>query len=106
MTHLYDYILKPPWSMYRRSMAALPPVARLSVAPMVTPRFVTIHSFSMTMLTRYDSQQMDWTDRHYRFMMRMITKETLLFTEMVVDQTVRERYCCKKCKVMGACEGV
>ncbi|OWZ04169.1 TRNA-dihydrouridine synthase [Phytophthora megakarya] len=46
-------------------MAALPPVARLSVAPM-----------------------MDWTDRHYRFMMRMITKETLLFTEMVVDQTL------------------
>ncbi|RLN94187.1 hypothetical protein BBJ28_00017514, partial [Nothophytophthora sp. Chile5] len=30
---------------------------------------------------------MDWTDRHYRFMMRMITKETLLYTEMVVDQT-------------------
>jgi tRNA-dihydrouridine synthase A len=35
---------------------------------------------------------MDWTDRHYRFMMRMITKETLLFTEMVVDQTV-SRHC-------------
>ncbi|RLN06175.1 hypothetical protein BBJ28_00010146 [Nothophytophthora sp. Chile5] len=31
---------------------------------------------------------MDWTDRHYRFMMRMITKETLLYTEMVVDQTL------------------
>ncbi|KAL7694246.1 putative tRNA-dihydrouridine synthase, aldolase-type TIM barrel, DUS-like, FMN-binding protein [Plasmopara halstedii] len=31
---------------------------------------------------------MDWTDRHYRFMMRMITKETLLFTEMIVDQTL------------------
>ncbi|KAE8913244.1 hypothetical protein PF005_g21920 [Phytophthora fragariae] len=46
-------------------MAALPPVARLSIAPM-----------------------MDWTDRHYHFMMRMITKETLLFTEMVVDQTL------------------
>ncbi|CAH0474217.1 unnamed protein product [Peronospora belbahrii] len=46
-------------------MAALPPIARLSIAPM-----------------------MDWTDRHYRFMMRMITKETLLYTEMVVDQTL------------------
>lgn len=34
--------------------------------------------------------QMDWTDRHYRFMMRMITKRTLLFTEMLVDQTVRK----------------
>jgi hypothetical protein len=34
-------------------------------------------------------RQMDWTDRHYRFMMRMITKRTLLFTEMLVDQTVR-----------------
>ncbi|ETI51765.1 hypothetical protein L914_04764 [Phytophthora nicotianae] len=51
--------------MLRRTMAALPPVTRLSIAPM-----------------------MDWTDRHYRFMMRMITKETLLFTEMVVDQTL------------------
>lgn len=35
--------------------------------------------------------QMDWTDRHYRFMMRLITKRTLLFTEMLVDQTVRSR---------------
>lgn len=41
------------------------PASRLSIAPM-----------------------MDWTDRHYRFMMRMITKETLLFTEMMVDQTL------------------
>lgn len=32
---------------------------------------------------------MDWTDRHYRFMMRLITKSTLLYTEMLVDQTVR-----------------
>lgn len=32
---------------------------------------------------------MDWTDRHYRFMMRLITKNTLLYTEMLVDQTVR-----------------
>lgn len=31
---------------------------------------------------------MDWTDRHYRFMMRLITKKTLLFTEMLVDQTL------------------
>ncbi|CAI5735350.1 unnamed protein product [Hyaloperonospora brassicae] len=51
--------------MIRRTMATLPPVARLSIAPM-----------------------MDWTDRHYRFMMRMITKETLLYTEMIVDQTL------------------
>lgn len=26
---------------------------------------------------------MDWTDRHYRYFMRMITKKTLLYTEMV-----------------------
>lgn len=26
---------------------------------------------------------MDWTDRHYRFFMRLITKKTLLYTEMV-----------------------
>lgn len=32
---------------------------------------------------------MDWTDRHYRFMMRLITRNTLLYTEMLVDQTVR-----------------
>ncbi|KAJ0397480.1 hypothetical protein P43SY_006164 [Pythium insidiosum] len=44
---------------------ATPSVARLSVAPM-----------------------MDWTDRHYRFLMRLITKRTLLFTEMLVDQTL------------------
>ncbi|DBA01239.1 TPA: hypothetical protein N0F65_010831 [Lagenidium giganteum] len=40
-------------------------VARLSVAPM-----------------------MDWTDRHYRFLMRLITRKTLLYTEMLVDQTL------------------
>ncbi|TDH71804.1 hypothetical protein CCR75_003530 [Bremia lactucae] len=51
--------------MSRPIMAACAPVSRLSIAPM-----------------------MDWTDRHYRFMMRMITKETMLFTEMVVDQTL------------------
>ncbi|RLN60840.1 hypothetical protein BBJ29_001868 [Phytophthora kernoviae] len=54
------------------STMASQPVARLSIAPMW-----------LTLLL-----QMDWTDRHYRFMMRMITKETLLFTEMVVDQTL------------------
>ncbi|QIW09781.1 tRNA dihydrouridine(20/20a) synthase DusA [Francisella sp. LA112445] len=26
---------------------------------------------------------LDWTDRHYRYMMRLITKETMLYTEMV-----------------------
>jgi len=33
--------------------------------------------------------QMEWTDRHYRFMMRHITRRTQLWTEMVVDDTVR-----------------
>ena len=31
---------------------------------------------------------MDWTDRHFRFMMRQITKRTLLYTEMVTAQAV------------------
>ena len=31
---------------------------------------------------------MEWTDRHYRFMMRLITKKTILYTEMVVDDTI------------------
>ncbi|RHY21777.1 hypothetical protein DYB25_007876 [Aphanomyces astaci] len=35
---------------------------------------------------------MDWTDRHYRYMMRLITRRTLLYTEMVVDATVCDSY--------------
>lgn len=31
---------------------------------------------------------MDWTDRHFRFMMRLITRRTLLYTEMVTAQAV------------------
>ena len=26
---------------------------------------------------------LDWTDRHYRYMMRLITKHTTLYTEMI-----------------------
>ncbi|KAH9091434.1 hypothetical protein Ae201684P_010980 [Aphanomyces euteiches] len=51
--------------MIRRLMTADYAPTRLSVAPM-----------------------MDWTDRHYRFMMRQITRKTLLYTEMVVDETL------------------
>jgi tRNA-dihydrouridine synthase A len=29
-----------------------------------------------------------WTDRHYRFLMRQLTRETLLYTEMVMDAAV------------------
>lgn len=36
-----------------------------------------------------DYTQMEWTDRHYRFLMRGITRHTQLYTEMVVDATVR-----------------
>jgi hypothetical protein len=32
---------------------------------------------------------MEWTDRHYRFLMRGVTRHTQLYTEMVVDSTVR-----------------
>ncbi len=31
---------------------------------------------------------MDWTDRHYRFFMRQITKRTLLYTEMVTTGAI------------------
>ena len=31
---------------------------------------------------------MDWTDRHYRFLMRGITRCATLYTEMIVDTTV------------------
>jgi tRNA-dihydrouridine synthase A len=31
---------------------------------------------------------MDWTDRHYRFFMRQITKHTLLYTEMVTTGAI------------------
>jgi tRNA-dihydrouridine synthase A len=33
---------------------------------------------------------MEWTDRHYRYMMRGLTQHTQLYTEMIVDGTVRE----------------
>ncbi len=41
------------------------PAYRLSIAPM-----------------------MDWTDRHYRYFMRLITKRTLLYTEMVTTGAI------------------
>lgn len=31
---------------------------------------------------------MEVTDRHYRYMMRLLTRRTLLYTEMVVDSTI------------------
>lgn len=31
---------------------------------------------------------MEWTDRHYRFLVRLLTKRTRLYTEMVVDKTL------------------
>lgn len=31
---------------------------------------------------------MDWTDRHFRYLLRLITKRTLLYTQMVVDQSI------------------
>ncbi len=32
---------------------------------------------------------MEWTDAHYRMMMRSLTRKTVLYTEMVVDETVK-----------------
>lgn len=31
---------------------------------------------------------MDWTDRHYRYFMRLITKRTLLYTEMITSAAI------------------
>lgn len=31
---------------------------------------------------------MDLTDRHYRYLARLLTRKTLLYTEMIVDQTI------------------
>lgn len=31
---------------------------------------------------------MEWTDRHYRFIMRLITKKTILYTEMVTAEAI------------------
>ena len=31
---------------------------------------------------------MDWTDRHYRFFMRTLTKKTLLYTEMITTGAI------------------
>lgn len=31
---------------------------------------------------------MDYTDRHYRYFMRLLTRRTVLYTEMVVDNTI------------------
>jgi tRNA-dihydrouridine synthase A len=31
---------------------------------------------------------LDWTDRHLRYMLRGITKHTVLYTEMIVDDAV------------------
>lgn len=33
-----------------------------------------------------------WTDRHYRFMMRQITRKTLLYTEMTMDTALIHNY--------------
>lgn len=41
------------------------PISYLSIAPMI-----------------------QWTDRHWRFLMRQITKKTLLYTEMTMDNTL------------------
>ncbi len=31
---------------------------------------------------------LDWTDRHFRYLLRLITRRTRLYTEMVVDQSI------------------
>ena len=34
---------------------------------------------------------MKWTDRHFRWMFRLLTKRTILYTEMVVNDTILHR---------------
>ncbi|HFB68145.1 MAG TPA: tRNA dihydrouridine(20/20a) synthase DusA, partial [Calditrichae bacterium] len=31
---------------------------------------------------------LDWTDRHYRYFMRQITRHTLLYTEMITTGAI------------------
>lgn len=31
---------------------------------------------------------LDWTDRHFRYLLRLVTRRTRLYTEMVVDQSI------------------
>lgn len=31
---------------------------------------------------------MDWTDRHFRYLCRLLTRKTTLYTEMIVDRTI------------------
>ncbi|WP_197473138.1 tRNA-dihydrouridine synthase, partial [Oleiphilus sp. HI0123] len=49
----------------KNSSPAIEPSRKFSVAPM-----------------------MDWTDRHYRYMARLLSKHTLLYTEMVTTGAI------------------
>ena len=35
-----------------------------------------------------------WTDKNYRFLIRQITRETLLFTEMIMDAAILHNLDC------------
>ena len=50
--------------------------------------FSTRHSHFRPNSVLSVAPMMEWTDRHFRYMMRKITRETLLYTEMVVDSTL------------------
>ena len=34
---------------------------------------------------------MDWTDNHFRFLARLLSRHAWLYTEMVVDNTLRHQ---------------
>lgn len=55
------------------------------------PRFRKVRSMLGSSMTSYllsIAPMMDWTDRHYRYFMRQLTRRTLLYTEMVTTAAV------------------
>ena len=49
----------------------------------MTPTPDTTSSYRLSV-----APMLDWTDRHFRYLLRLITQRTRLYTEMVVDQSI------------------
>jgi tRNA dihydrouridine synthase A len=57
-------------------------------APVSVPRKLEMSSLASPAHRLSIAPMMDFTDKHFRFMMRLLTKEAQLYTEMLVDQTL------------------
>jgi tRNA-dihydrouridine synthase A len=62
---LYIWLYCPPFELNIRSIMHNCTQRTLCIAPMI-----------------------DWTDRHYRYLMRLITKKTMLYTEMITTNAI------------------